>query len=541
MTPLRQAALAILALTITLAALPPWLWAADWPQWGGTNARNMVSHEQRLPADFDPDPRHARQGTARHVRWVAPMGTYTYGNPTVADGRLFVGTTAKRLLDDDRFRSAKGGLLECLEVATGKVLWQLRTPERRGLGPDVLFGHQHLGICSSPTVDGDRVYVVSSTAEILCLDVHGLADGNQGPFTDEIRIMVEAGKPPVDLRPNDADVLWRYDPIAALGVRPHDAASCSALIVGDFVYVGTSNGIDKRHRKILAPHAPSLIVLDKRTGRLAAVDGEEIGTRMFHTQWASPSSGQVNGRTLVFFGGGDGICYAFEALDAGAKASTEPLRLKKVWSYDCNPPDYRFPGGKAVDYYLGDRRKSKSPNKNDGTYLGPSQIIATPVFHQGRVYVAIGQDPAHGRGRGLLHCIDATQEGDISGTGAVWTYRGIDRSISTVAVAGGRVYAADIAGRLHCLDADTGKPLWVYETHAEMWGSPFVADSKVYFGTKTHFFIMAAASEAKLLSKVRMSSAVYGTPIAADSVLYIPSDHWLYAVSDTAPQVPNGP
>ena len=34
-------------------------------------------------------------------------------------------------------------------------------------------------------VQGDRVYVVSSAGDILCLDAAGLADGNDGPFLDE--------------------------------------------------------------------------------------------------------------------------------------------------------------------------------------------------------------------------------------------------------------------------------------------------------------------------------------------------------------------
>ena len=48
---------------------------------------------------------------------------------------------------------------------------------------------------------------------------------------------------------------------------------------------------------------------------------------------------------------------------------------------------------------------------------GPSEINATPVFWKNRIYVAVGQDPEHGEGVGLLHCIDATKTGDITATG----------------------------------------------------------------------------------------------------------------------------
>ena len=77
-------------------------------------------------------------------------------------------------------------------------------------------------------------------------------------------------------------------------------------------------------RKPPAPTAPSLIVLDKKTGRLVASDDARIGPRLLHGQWSSPSLGAVNGRKLVFFGGGDGTCYAFEALSAVIERETAP-------------------------------------------------------------------------------------------------------------------------------------------------------------------------------------------------------------------------
>ena len=119
----------------------------------------------------------------------------------------------------------------------------------------------------------------------------------------------------------------------------------------------------------------------------------------------------VAGRELILFGGGDGVCYAFEALQ---NVPDEPVSLKKVWSYEGNPDTYKYDNGELINFYRGDKRKSSSLNKNDGKYFGPNQIIATPVYHEGRVYVAMGQDPAHGRGKGLLHCIDASGKGDIT-------------------------------------------------------------------------------------------------------------------------------
>ena len=491
--------------------------AADWMHWGGDDGRNMVSDEKPLPDLFVPGERKGGApaidlATTKNVKWVARLGSYIYGNPTVAAGRVFVGTDAVTLNQDRH--SVRGGLVQCLDEATGKLLWRYFTPVRSDLPENTYFMHQDLGVCSAPTVEGDRVYFVSSADEVVCLDVHGQPRAANAPAA-------------ADAPPADPKVIWRYDLINELKVSPHDSASCSVAIHGDVLYVGTSNGVDKSHERIVSPDAPALVAFDKRTGRLVATENEKICSRLFHCQWSSPSLGKVGDKTLLFFGGADGVCYAFETLDA---VPEKPVHLKKVWSYDCNPPAYKFRDGKPIHYTDGDKRRRLSPNKNDGLYVGPSEIIATPVFHDGRVYVAIGQDPMHGRGRGMLHCIDASKTGDITETGRVWSYDGLDRTIAPATIAGGLVYIPDISGRVHCLDADTGKRQWVYETGAECWGGVLAADGKLFFGNRAEFFVMAAGREAKPISRVPLGAPTYTTPIAANGVLYVASQQYLWAI-----------
>src|ERR1044071_571198 len=85
---IQIAALALIVSTVT---------AADWPQWGGTQHRNMYSPEKRLPAVVNPG--KYKQGTedvdlktTKNVRWVAKLGSQSYGNVVVAGGKVFVGT-----------------------------------------------------------------------------------------------------------------------------------------------------------------------------------------------------------------------------------------------------------------------------------------------------------------------------------------------------------------------------------------------------------------------------------------------------------------
>ena len=81
----------------------------------------------------------------------------------------------------------------------------------------------------------------------------------------------------MEVGPTDADILWLLDLRTAAGVRPHDSAHCSILLDGPYLYVNTSNGLTSRHDGVDKPEAPSLVVVDKATGRLVARDGEEIG------------------------------------------------------------------------------------------------------------------------------------------------------------------------------------------------------------------------------------------------------------------------
>ena len=179
-------------------------------------------------------------------------------------------------------------------------------------------------------------------------------------------------------------------------------------------------------------------------------------------------------------------------------------------------------------YFDGDIRKHRG-NNNDGTFVGFSEIIGTPVFYKNRVYVTTGQDPSHGRGVGMLTCIDATKTGDVTGTAKVWSYP-IGRSLSSPSIVDGLLYVADTFEGLYCFDAETGKKYWFYPTGSEVWGSTMVADGKVYLGTKKSLLVLAAGKEKKLLANIHLGTPAYCTPVVANGVLYVASQHYLWAV-----------
>jgi outer membrane protein assembly factor BamB len=519
--------------------------AADWPQWGGGPYRNLVSRESGLPASFHPGrKKRDRMGfdpaTAKNVRWMVRLGSENYSCPVVAGGRVYIGTNDEDL-DDDRFQSTRGGVLMCLDEKTGSLIWRLVVPrleiDRSKVSED--FDDMNLGVCSTATVDGDRVYLVTNRCEVVCLDVAGMANGNDGPFTAEATFSVPEGAAPVELGDRDADILWRFDMIRDLPVFPHDAANCSILMVGDHLYVGTANGV--YDGKVVLPTAASLIVLDKRSGKLLARDDGRISANVFHGQWSSPTLADMNGQQQVVFGGGDGVCHGFEPLSAKAAAGgqpatptpapIQPATLRETWSFDCNPPGYRERGGAKIDYWALVRGGPRTLDA-DGMLVSPNEVIGSPVIVGNRVYVGIGQDPVHGPGRGALSCIAIDGTGDVTESGRVWQYTGIGRALSTVAVADGLVYAAEYAGKVHCLDAATGRLHWVHDTREEIWSSTLVADGKVWIGTRKSLIVLAAGLEKKVLADIKLGTPVWSIPSVANKTLFVASQKNLWAVED---------
>ena len=352
-----------LCLAMIFLASP--LRAEDWPQWGRDNSRNMVSPEKHLPESFSPgkpiegkpqiDP-----ATTKNIKWAAKLGETCYGNPTISGGKIFLGTD-----NHDPRNPARTGpfcVMMCFNEADGKFLWQLTIP-RLAAGDNV--DNTQAGLSSSPTVDGDRVYIVTNRCEVLCLTTDGLAKKNEGPFVDEAKYV--GG----EVGPTDADIIWRYDMRDEHGIFPHQMTSSSVLVVGDRLYVTTSNGVDWTTKHLPSPNAPALICLDKKTGKLLGEERSGISARTFKCNWSSPAAGKVAGKEMIIFGGGDGFSYGFDPVPIDGV-------LKEIWRCDCVPTARRVKDGKPLKY---------------GQESGPAEIIATPVLVDGRVYVAIGQHP----------------------------------------------------------------------------------------------------------------------------------------------------
>jgi outer membrane protein assembly factor BamB len=485
-----------------------WRKRGDWPMLGGTNERNHVNLvETKLADDWD-------LKTKRNIKWVAELGSQSYGPPVIAGGKIFTGTNNGAGRNPRHPNSQDKGILMCFREEDGAFLWQA-VHDKHPAGRVVDWPEQ--GVASTPCVEGDRVYYMSNLCELVCADVNGFANGNQGMQDEQYK------------DPTDADFIWKLNLMTELGVHPHNLAASSPLILDDLVYVNTGNGVDESHRHLPKPNAPSFLAVDKNTGRVVWHDNSP-GKDVKHGQWSSPTVIKVNGKSQVVFPGGDAWLRGFE-----------PKTGKLLWKFDCNP--------KGAVYTLGGR----------STW---NNFVAPIVAHEGKIFATVGEDPEHGEGVGHLWCIDPTKASPANidltpvnnnfdpkapenrNSGLVWHFGGDEpgldpqepdllfrRSLSCCAVNKGLCFVADFSGFVHCLNANTGKRHWEYDTFAAIWGSPYWADGKVYLGTEEgEVLVFDAGRACRLIAKNDVENSMYGSVVAANGVIYIKTRCKLIAV-----------
>ncbi len=475
--------------------------AADQPQFGQAWSRNMVSAEVGLPVRIGPEEKSV-------LRWAVDIGTESHSTPVVAGGRVYVGTNngAPR---DPRHQGDRGVFM-CFDEQDGHLLWQLLVPKR---DEDKYHDWPNTGISSPATVEGDRVYLVDNRGEVLCLDAKGLADGNDGPFTDEAARRTPPGAEKKPLGAQDADILWRLDLTKEAGIWSHDSAHSSILVRGPLLYLNSGTGVDNTHKVIRTPDAPSLVVVEKASGRLVARDDLRIAPDIFHCTWSSVSMGPVGGKDRLFLAAGNGVVYGFDPL-ADVPPAGEVRRLKPVWTCDFDPSAPKD----DIHTYLNNR------------IVGPSNVYGMPVFVDGSLYVAGGGDWFWGKNKCWLKRFDATGTGDVTATAETWQNAFGKHTMATPAVSHGRVYVTDSNRTVHCMDAATGSTVWTHELDGEIWASCLVADGKVWVGSRRGgFAVLADAAEKRVLHETKFETGMSATPVAANGTLLVSTMARLFA------------
>lgn len=501
----------------------------DSPQLGRSFYRNNVSDARNIPTEWDVT-------TGRNIKWSARLGSQTYSSPVVANGKVFIGSNNANGYVKRYPPQVDLGVLLCFDAETGKFLWQLSSDK---LPTGRVQDWEMLGLCSSPYVDGRRLWCVTNRDEICCLDTEGFLDGeNDGPFLEERR-----------QNPDEADIIWKLDLIGKFGASPHNASVCSVTVAGETLFCTTSNGVDEGHKRVANPDAPSFVALDRNTGRVLWTD-KSPGPNVLHGQWSSPAYGVLGGVPQVLFAGGDGWLYSFDP-------EGDQGHSRLLWKFDCNP--------KASVYKL--ERATRNP------------LLATPVIYDGLVYVGVGEDPEHGEGSGHLCCINPTKRGDVSPTlvynerdpkspiphkriqacevhnadferinrnsALVWHYEGsnpaifeqtMHRVIASVAIKDDLLFICDLSGLFHCVDAKTGREHWTHDMLASSWSSALIVADKVYLPDQDgKVWIFKLSKDKQLISEQDMGVPIYHSPpVVAGGVLFVATFNTLYAIAEGA-------
>ncbi len=279
----------------------------------------------------------------------------------------------------------------------------------------------------------------------------------------------------------------------------NDDIEASPLLLGDSIFIGNLSG--------------ELFSLDAETG-------EE--------QWRFKAQNSIYGSanwSPAPDGSGDDIYVgSYDNRVYSLDAATGELN----WSYET---DNYINGAPATDgrhvIFGGCDEILHVISTADGTKLGEvwagSYIPGSAALIDGRAYL--------GHYDNKLACID------IASQSIVWEYEDKQH--------GGAFFASPAVGRdrvvigsrdefLHCMDRETGAPIWTFRTRHEIDGSPVISGGKVVFGSIDGWLYVVDLKDGRELWSYEIGAAILSSPAVAGGFVAIAAeDGRLYIFGET--------
>ncbi len=410
--------------------------AGEWPSWRGT-LQNGTSPETDLVSNW--------AASGENLLWQAEfIGRST---PIVLNERVYViGRIGEDITQQER--------VACFDAKTGELVWNHQ------------FNVFHTTISfnrvgwASPVGDTEtgNIYVHGVQGLFFCFD-------------------------------KDGNILWsrslteEYGRISGYGGRVHTPIIAGNLVVISYLNSSWGEQAATRHR---------YFAFDKRNGELIWVSTP--GGRPLDTTYSTPVVAKINGQSLIIGGNADGSIYAMRQHTG-----------EMVWGFNLS-----------------------------------LRGINTSVAVDGRnVYASHGEENIDNTAMGRVVCIDATGTGDVTKTHEVWRYDGVNFGYTSPAIHAGRVYIIDNSANLHCFDANTGELYWEYSIGTVGKGSPVWADGKLYVtevNGKFHI-LQPMEKECKSLDVEQLKRnddehyvEIYGSPAIANGKIYFATEEHIHCI-----------
>jgi len=536
---------------------------SDWPQWQGPD-RTAHSKETGLLKEWPKD--------GPPLAWKVKSLGGGDSTPSVASGRIY--GMAHRGEDE---------VVWALSEKDGKELWAVR------LGPAYTTSwHQSKeGPSATPTVDGDRLYVMGLAGNVACLRVadgqmlwqrHLMADFGgrmpmwsyrESPLVDGDKVICTPGGTEttmVALNKLTGEVIWKnFVPEKAGQTAPARPENRPNVIETDPLL----SALDKDRNKEIAAEelaaAPTvLLTLDKNQ------DGSLTEDEVTPAGAAPGGQGQGQGQGRRRGGGLMRMMKAHSALDADQNGSLDAAEIKNATAalrkIDANrdakltedeagmkhfgPQDTGAAYSSAIAIDFGGQRQYvqflattvAGVSAADGKLLwrydkpanGMRLNISTPIFHDGHIFAA----SAYGAGGGLAR-LTKNSSGEFAAE-EVWFSKNMENHHGGVILHDGALYGANGGnggGYLACLDFKTGEVLW-NERDADKRrvtkGSVAFADGRIYYRTEEGVILLIEPSRQEYLERGRFTQPertdkpAWAHPVIANGKLYIRDQDTLF-------------
>jgi len=547
------------ALTLAVAAFTQSVWGGqfDWPQWQGTD-RTAHSKESGLLQEWPKD--------GPPLLWKSKGLGGGDSTPSIAAGRIY-GMSHRG--DDE--------IVWALSEKDGKEIWAAR------IGPafTTTWHQSKEGPSATPTVDGDRLYVMGLAGNLVCLQAGDgkvvwvrnlMADFGgrmpmwsyrESPLVDGDRVICTPGGTEttmVALKKLNGDLIWKnHVPDKAGQPPPARSENRPNVIETDLVL----SVLDKnRNQEIsadeLAASSTVLLALDKnQDGNLSE---DEV----------APASTSSGGQGRRRGGGVMRMMKAHSAMDANQNGILDAAEIKNaavvLRKMDANrdakltedevgmkhfgPQDTGAAYSSAIAIEFGGQRQyvqflattvagvaaadGKLLWRYDKPANGMKLNISTPIYQDGHVFAA----SAYGAGGGLVR-LTKIANGDITAE-EVWFSKAMENHHGGVILHDGALFGANGGnggGYLACLDFKTGEVLWNErdsDKRRVTKGSVAFADNRIYYRTEEGSIVLTEPSRKEYVERGRFNQPertdkpAWAHPVIANGKLYIRDQDTLF-------------